>query len=151
MREHDEKWNKGSEDTLRNRYITFLIGQEFYGMPIKHVMEIVNMQPITAIPHRPDYIKGVINLRGTVIPVMDAGLRMKQQPCDYNGRTCIIIIDMNGRKFGLVVDNVSEVLTISEEHVVENPGFSDDDQEKFIPCIGKLGSRMILLVDCSRL
>ena len=83
------------EDNLGDRYLTFQLDEEIYGIDLKYVKEIVGMQAITAIPDTPDYIRGIINLRGKIIPVMDVRLRFKKPPVEYNDRTCIIVIDID--------------------------------------------------------
>ena len=103
------------EDTQKGKYLIFSLGNEFYGIEIKYVTEIIGVQPITEIPELPDYIKGIINLRGKIIPVMDVRIRFKKSPMEYNDRTCVIVIDVKDTSVGLIVDSVSEVLSIEEE------------------------------------
>lgn len=140
------------EDTQKNRFLTFAIGKEIYGIEIMHVTEIIGIQNITAVPELPEYLKGIINLRGKIIPVMDVRIRFKKEAKKYDDRTCVIVIDVEGSPIGLVVDNVSEVLSISESDIVEPPkmntGFSSSN---FVSRIGKTGSDVKLLLDCRKL
>ena len=138
-------------DTLQNRYLTFLIGQEVYGIEVKYVTEIVGMQTITEMPEFPHYVKGIMNLRGKIIAVVDVRLRFKKEPKEYDDRTCIIVVDFKGTSIGLIVDTVSEVITIPEEDVTDAPQFNKSLQNKCIRKIGKVGEDIRLLVDCEKL
>ncbi|NLM45343.1 MAG: purine-binding chemotaxis protein CheW, partial [Firmicutes bacterium] len=88
------------EDTLKNTYLLFSIGNESYGVEVKYVTEIVEIQKITEMPEIPEHFKGIINLRGKVIPVMDVRLRFKKEPKDYNDRTCVIVVDIRDMSIG---------------------------------------------------
>ena len=140
------------EDTQKNRFLTFAVGKEIYGIEIMHVTEIIGIQSITAVPELPDYLKGIINLRGKIIPVMDVRLRFKKEPRTYDDRTCVIVIDVESSPIGLIVDNVAEVLTIQDTDIVEPPrlknGFGGSN---FVNRIGKTGNEVKLLLDCSKL
>lgn len=138
------------EDTQAGKYLTFSLGSEFYGIEIKYVTEIVGIQPITEVPELPEYIKGIINLRGKIIPVMDVRLRFKKGQMDYNDRTCIIVIDILDISIGMIVDAVSEVLSISEEEIVPPPDVNKNGK-KYIKGIGKSGSEVTLILDCEKL
>jgi len=83
------------EDTLKGKYLIFSMGKEQYGMEIRYITEIIGIQPITEVPEMPDYVKGITNLRGKIIPVMDARLRFRKETREYDDRTCIIVIDTN--------------------------------------------------------
>mgnify|MGYP001013015958 CR=1 FL=1 len=139
------------EDTQEGRYLTFSLGKESYGIEIRYVTEIIGIQPITEIPGLPDYVKGIINLRGKIIPVMDVRLRFKKEPKEYNDRTCVIVVDIRDMSIGLVVDSVSEVLTIPEQDIVEPPQMNQGYQNRYIKKIGKVGGDVKLLLDCDRL
>lgn len=139
------------EDTQKGRFLTFILGKETYGIEIKHVTEIIGIQAITEIPELPEYIKGIINLRGKIIPVMDVRLRFKKEPKEYNDRTCVIVIDIKDISVGLIVDSVSEVLTILEEDIVEPPQMNKGFNNRYIKRIGKVGNDVKLLLDCEKL
>lgn len=138
------------EDTQKDRFLTFQIGNEVYGIEIKCVTEIIGIQPITEVPELPDYIRGIINLRGKIIPVMDVRLRFKKEGVEYNDRTCVIVVDIGGVSIGLIVDNVSEVLTIPEEEIVAPPDVKSGGN-RYIKGIGKVENQVKLLLDCNRL
>lgn len=139
------------EDTQKGRFLTFSLGKESYGIEIKHVTEIIGMQFITELPELPAYVKGIINLRGKIIPVMDVSLRFKKEPKAYNDRTCVIVIDIKGLAIGLIVDSVSEVLTILEQDIVEPPQMNKGFNNRYIKNIGKVGHEVKLLLDCEKL
>lgn len=139
------------EDTLKGRYLTFLIGNESYGLEVRYVTEIVGIQNITAIPELPEYVKGIINLRGKIIPVMDVRLRFKKEPKEYNDRTCVIVIDIRDLSIGLIVDMVSEVITIPDQDIVEPPQMNKGFSNRYIRNIGKVGNDVKLLLDCEML
>ncbi len=138
------------EDTQKGRFLTFSVGKEEYGIEIKYVKEIIGIQEITEIPELPNYVKGIINLRGKIIPVMDVRLRFKKEPKEYNDRTCIVVIDIDEISIGLIVDNVSEVLTIEEENIVPPPDLKTGFHNRFVKGIGKVGSEVKLLLDCEK-
>jgi purine-binding chemotaxis protein CheW len=138
------------EDTLKGRFLTFILGKESYGIEIKYVTEIIGLQPITEVPELPDYIRGIINLRGQIIPVMDVRQRFKKPFMEYNDRTCVVVIDIGDISIGLIVDSVSEVLSISESEIVPPPEIHKTGN-KFIKGIGKVGNEVKILLDCNKL
>lgn len=138
------------EDTQKGKFLTFSIGSEFYGIEIMYVTEIIGIQSITEVPELPDYIKGIINLRGKIIPVMDVRLRFKKEPREYNDRTCIIVIDINEISIGLIVDSVSEVLSIPDADIVPPPELNKGGN-KYIKGIGKVENDVKLILDCNKL
>lgn len=139
------------EDTQKNRFLTFSLDDGSYGIDIKYVIEIIGIQSITEIPELPDYVRGIINLRGKIIPVMDVRLRFKKEPKEYNDRTCVIVVDINDVSIGLIVDRVSEVITIPEEDMVEPPQMNKGFNNRYIKKIGKVGNDVKLLLDCEKL
>ncbi len=138
------------EDTQKGKYLTFSLGNELYGIEIKHVTEIVGLQPITEVPELPDYIKGIMNLRGKIIPLMDVRLRFKKPFRDYNDRTCVIVIDIDDLSIGLIVDSVSEVISIADSEIVPPPELNKVGN-RYIKGIGKVGNEVKLLLDCDKL
>jgi purine-binding chemotaxis protein CheW len=140
-----------ADDTQKDRFLTFLIGEVTYGIDISFVTEIVGLQPITMLPGLPVYLKGIINLRGRIIPVMDVRLRFKQAPQDYNDRTCIIIVNSGGLNLGLIVDAVAEVVTIPESNRVAPPSLQGETANPYIKAIGKVDDQVKLLLDCVKL
>jgi purine-binding chemotaxis protein CheW len=139
------------EDTQKGKYLTFNIGTEFYGIEIKYVTEIIGIQAITEVPELPEHIRGIINLRGKIIPLMDIRLRFKKAFREYNDRTCIVVVDIKDISVGLIVDCVSEVITIPEQDIVEPPQINKGFNNKYIKKIGKIGNDVKLLLNCEKL
>ncbi len=139
------------EDTQKDRFLTFSLGKESYGIEIKYVTEIIGIQAITEIPELPEYVKGIINLRGKIIPAMDVRLRFRKESREYNDRTCIVVVDISDVSIGLIVDSVSEVLTIPEQDIVDPPSMSNGFSNRYIKMIGKVGNEVKLLLDCDKL
>ncbi len=133
--------------------MTFKSGNEYFGLEIQYVNEIIQLQAITAIPETEDYIKGLINLRGKVIPVVDVRLRFKQEPFEYNDRTCIIVINIKSMMVGLIVEKIAEVVEIKEDNILPPPsvGRTDKVQNKYVYGIGKVGDTVKLLLDPDKL
>ena len=139
------------EDTQKGKYLTFLLGEESYGIGIEHVTEIIGLLPITVVPEVPAYIRGIMNLRGRIIPVMDMRLRFKKPFVEYDERTCIIVVEIGENSVGLIVDRVSEVTNISDDNIVEQPMLSSGASNRYIRSIGKVGGEVKMLLDCDQL
>ncbi len=132
------------------KYLTFALADEEYGIGILKIKEIIGMMPITTIPQSPPFVKGVINLRGKVIPVIDLRLRFEMESIDYNERTCIIVVEIEAEKgiiqLGIVVDSVCEVLNIPGEEIEETPSFGTKLNTEYIMGVAKMeGAVKILL------
>lgn len=140
-------------NSQKDKYVTFKSGNEYFGLKIEYVNEIIVFQEITEIPESEDYIKGLINLRGKIIPVIDVRLRFKQEPFEYNDRTCIIVINVNDLVVGLIVEKIAEVVEITEDNILPSPsiGKADKSQNKYVYAIGKVGDDVKLLLDPDKL
>lgn len=134
---------------LGGKYLTFRLGEEEYGLEILKVREIIGMMDITAVPRTPEFVRGVINLRGNVIPVIDLRLRFTMPPAERTDETCIIVVDVEGVEMGIVVDRVSEVLAIANEEIQEPPSFGVAVDTDFILGIGKVANRVAILLNIS--
>lgn len=139
------------EDTQKGKYLTFALGDEQYAIEIRHVVDIIGIQDITEIPNQPEYIMGVINLRGKIIPTMDVRKRFNKSFNDYNNRTCIIVVELNAVSVGLIVDMVLEVIAIPDEQIAEPPTFNTDFKNKFILGIGKIQNDIVIILDSDKL
>ena len=140
------------DNSQENKYLLFHIDKEIYGIGIMHVTDIIELQKITTVPDMPDYIKGVINLRGKVIPVMDLRLRFKMDFRDYDDRTCIIIINVDNMSIGLIVDTVSEVRDILDNDIDPPPQFkSEHSAERYISGLGKIEGEVKILLDVHKI
>jgi len=136
------------------KYLTFALGSEEYGLEILKVREIIGYMEITAVPQTPSYVKGVINLRGQVIPVIDLRAKFEMETAQVTEETCIIVVEIrqDGRKFstGIVVDHVQEVLDIEGENIEEAPQFGSSVNTDFILGMGKVGESVKILLDIDK-
>lgn len=139
------------ENTLKDKYLTFIINDQIYGLEIKYITELINMQPITKMPDIPEYVKGIINLRGRVIPLIDVRLRFNMEPMDYNMKTSIIVVDIMEKSIGLIVDYVKEVITLTDENMVESTMINKKFGNQFVKGFGKIGSDILLLINCEKI
>ncbi|MCI9080174.1 MAG: purine-binding chemotaxis protein CheW [Lachnospiraceae bacterium] len=141
------------EDTQKGKFMTFRTGNEYYGISISYVNEIIVMQPITAIPEAEDYIKGLLNLRGKIIPVIDVRVRFEMSQKDYTDRTCIIVINVKSTTIGLIVEEIAEVDTIMDSDIMPPPtlGHKGKEQNKYVYGLAKTGNTVKLLLDPERL
>ncbi len=148
-----EKLHMSEIDVKLDKYVTFKSGNEYFGLKIEYVNEIIVMQEIAQIPESEDYIKGLINLRGKIIPVMDVRIRFKQEPIEYNDRTCIIVINVKGTVVGLIVEKIAEVVELSENDILEPPtiGKEENRVNRYVYGIGKAASGVKLLLDPDKL
>ncbi len=139
-------------DTEKGKYMTFKNMGEYYGVALKNVVEIVGIQKITAIPEVEDYIKGLINLRGKIIPVIDVRVRFRQEPFEYNDRTCIIIINVNDILVGLIVETIAEVVEIDDSEIVPPPTLNPKNvRNQYVYGLGKVGDSVKMLLDPDKL
>ena len=143
-------FNQAAEDTLHGKYLTFFLDQECYGMEISFITDIIQMQPIATLPEVKHYVKGIINLRGEIIPVMDVRLRFGKPVIAYNERTCVIVARSGVLCVGLIVDSVSEVIQIPDENISQPPKINGSSN-RFIKSIGKVGQEIKLLLDFEKL
>lgn len=136
---------------LGGKYLTFRLGSEEYGLGIMKIREIIGLMPITSVPQTPRFVKGVINLRGKVIPVIDLRLRFSMDEISHDDRTCIIVLDISGVSrnllIGIIVDSVSEVLNIRAEEIEETPAFGVRLNTDYILGMAKSGGGVKILLD----
>ncbi len=149
----DLKANSNGRDEQKGKYMTFKSGNEYFGLEIRYVNTIIQLQSVTKIPETEDYIKGLINLRGKVIPVIDVRLRFKQPELDYNDRTCIIVINVKSMMVGLIVEQIAEVVEIADDNILPPPtiGRGDKGHNKYVYGIGEVGDTVKLLLDPDKL
>ena len=134
-----------------NQYLTFTLGNEEYGLEILKVQEIKGYSLITRVPRSPEFVKGVLNLRGTIVPVIDLRARFGLERRDYDQFTVIIVVVVAGRAMGLIVDAVSDVLNLPQSEIAETPEFSNRVDTKFISGMGRAGDKLIILLDVEKL
>ncbi len=149
----DDFWGDDEEDddTQKDKYLTFHLDVEDYGIEIRHVKEIISIQKITDVPDLPDFVKGVINLRGQVIPTLDLRLRFGLPFKEYDERTCIIITHMNDAPVGVIVDTVNEVLDIPPEMIAPPPSVQKGAAHRFILGLGRVGEDVKIILNAGKL
>ncbi len=135
---------------LAGKYLTFELAGEEYGLEILKVREIFGIMSITSVPQTPEFVKGVINLRGKVIPVIDLRLKFGLEEINQTEETCIIVVNVGNIEMGVVVDKVSEVLDIVSEEIEEAPEFGSDVETGFILGMGKAGDQVTILLDIEK-
>ena len=139
------------EEEQENLFLTFNIEDESYGIKISSINEIINMFKITQIPEVPEYIKGVINLRGQVIPVIDVRLRFGKEEIDYTETTCTIVVIHNNNLIGLIVDSVDEVVQINEENIEKMESSEHEAKTQFIYGLGKVEDSVKIILSLETL
>lgn len=137
--------------TMKDRFMTFFLGQELYGVAIENIIEIVGIQNITVVPDMPSFVKGVINLRGKVIPVLDVRLRFGMEERGYDDRTCIMVSKVDDMEIGLIVDSVDEVKDIDESLISNAPEVSTVGSSRFISGIAHVGESIVVILDVTKL
>lgn len=137
-------------DNIKNKYLTFIIDSEEYATEIKDIKEIISISAITKVPHTPSYLKGIINLRGDIIPVIDVRIRFLKENKEYDDLTCIIVYEFDDYTIGLIVDEVREVLYIDEKKVNPPPNAKLNFKNQFIKGIGNTGNDVKLILDLEK-
>lgn len=140
-----------SQSQTAGEYLTFTLGEEHYGVDILKVQEIRGYDAVTRLPDAPDYIKGVINLRGTIVPVIDLRLKLRLAQARYDSFTVMIVLNVEERVVGIVVDSVSDVVPLSGEQIRATPEFGAAVDTRCISGIGTLDDRMLILLDIETL
>jgi len=144
----------GLPSAQRNQYLTFTLGGETFGMEIRFIREILEVGGLTLVPLMPDFIRGVINLRGAVVPVIDLAVRFHRPPTEPTKRTCIVILEVDqGERMatlGIMVDNVSEVLDIQASEIEPAPNFGSNLRSDFIQGVGKVAGRFVILLSVNQ-
>ncbi|WP_022663080.1 chemotaxis protein CheW [Paucidesulfovibrio longus] len=135
------------EDAQKDKYLTFHLGDEQYGVEIAYVTEIVGIQKITSVPDMPEFVRGVINLRGQVIPVMDVRTRFRMPPRDYDDRTCVVVVRIGEQTIGLVVDMVNEVADIPKDQISPPPSSGVGKGSRYIQGLGKIDDDVKILLN----
>lgn len=139
------------ESTMDNKYVTFKIDKEYYGINIESVTAIEKMENITRVPNSPKYIKGVINLRGNVITLISLRNKMNIQDIDITNNSRIIVVSKDEITLGLIVDSSSEVIEINPGDIDKPPSTSEKESSTYISGVGKVDDRLIILLDLSKI
>lgn len=133
------------------QYVTFLIGGETYGVEVLQVQEIIGMTPITFVPNSMNFMKGVINLRGTVVPVIDMRLKLNLDERQYDVSTVIIVVEVKERMIGIIVDSVSDVVSLPVNSIQDTPHFTSKIETDFVKGIGQLDENLVIILDVGRI
>jgi purine-binding chemotaxis protein CheW len=139
------------ESAEEQRYLTFWTDSELYGIPIADVVQIISMQDITPLPDFPNYAKGVINLRGIIIPVIDMRIRLKKPEVEYTDNTCIIVTSIQDTYIGFIVDTVDQVATIGQDDITPAPKVSKEVTNRYLTGIGQVNDKVVLILDLSKI
>ena len=140
-----------SVSEMKGKYLTFFTDQQLFGVPIADVVQIVGIQTITEVPEFPSYAKGIINLRGSIIPLIDVRLRFGKPECEYNERTCIIVTSISEKAIGFIVDEVDAVTNIDDEKISAPPKISEDQTNTFLTGVATVESKVVLLISTNKL
>ncbi|MFT3952418.1 MAG: chemotaxis protein CheW [Oscillospiraceae bacterium] len=133
------------------KFLSFLIGERHYAFPISEVQEIVEVQEITDVPEFPYYVKGVINLRGVIIPVISVRMRFNKPEIEFDDRTCIIVLRTEGVEAGFIVDTVEEVIDLDKKDISPVPDIMTGTHTRFIDNVGKIGKKIVMLLSAKRM
>ncbi len=133
------------------KLLTFMLGKQEYGIQILEAREVVGMMHIDPVPQTPDFMKGVINLRGKIIPVIDLRSKFEMEKADYTGDTCIVVVDIKGKMTGVIVDFLSGVITLEKNNFEESPDLGSNIQTDFITGMAKLEKRLIIVLDMGKI
>lgn len=142
---------KKEASTYEGQFLTFALDNEEYGIEILKVREILRVMDITTVAQTPDFMKGVINLRGKVIPVVDLRLKFSMPEEEYTQETCVIVVEADNSQVGIIVDSVSEVLDIKSGEREETPSFGQGIDTDFIMGLGKVKEKIIILLDIEQI
>ena len=147
----DHAINPVADNVLAREFLTFTLGDEEYGIDILKVQEIRGYDAVTKVPDTPEFIKGVINLRGTIVPIADLRIKFRVGEATYNEFTVVIILHVLGRVVGVVVDGVSDVISLSPENIQPAPEFGAALETEYLLGLGTVAERMLILVDIEKL
>lgn len=141
---------KSAGSVFTDKYLTFYIGETIYGVALDNVIEIIGIQEAATVPGVPKHIKGIINLRGRIVPVINARLKIGIEEIPYDERTCIIVINWNDSLVGLIVDRVAEVADFTSDQLSALPDFSNLNSNKYLSSVCKIGERLVMILDCDK-
>ena len=140
-----------ADNALKNQYLTFWADGQLFGVSIVNVMQIIRTQKIVEIPDYTPYAKGIINLRGSIVPILDIRMRLGKPQVEYSERTCIVIIEVREKLYGIAVDLVNEVMEILPENISPPPQMDGESVSEYLSGITKLDEKVVMVLDCSSL
>lgn len=136
---------------MGGKYLTFFTDKQLFGIPISDIIQIIKVQEITKIPDFPYYAKGIINLRGEIIPVIDMRLRFHKDEVPYDERTCIIVTNIRKEGIGFIVDSVNEVTEIDLTQISEPPKMAGNEENAYLAGIGRVDDKVVLLLQTAKI
>ena len=139
-----------TEDDLTGRFLTFYIDNAVYGIELTHVIDIISAQEVTNVPSTPAYVKGIINLRGSIVPVIDVRLKFNIPEREYDDHTCFIVVDIDDMQVALVVDTVDEVVNLDNQVTASLPEFNNVNTKEYLRSISKVDDHLVLNLDCEK-
>ncbi|MCL6471581.1 MAG: chemotaxis protein CheW [Firmicutes bacterium] len=145
-----EKVNEAISKGTGDQFVTFTLEGEEYGVEILKVQEIIGYQGFTKVPNVPDFVKGVLNLRGSVVPVIDLRLKFSMKEKEYDKFTVILILEVKERIIGVIVDAVSDVVSLTEDDIQPTPDFSSGIRADFIASMGRKDDKLIIILDIDK-
>ena len=145
-----ENLEKNLPENISTKYLTFYLAKEMYGIEILKVREIIGMMDITPVPQTPDFVKGLINLRGKVLAVIDLRTKFGFEETEYKNETCMIIVDLIEKQIGLIIDSVCEVVDIPTSVMEKTPSFGASINTDFIKGIGKIEKQVVILLNIEK-
>lgn len=143
--------NLTHDQSRENQYVTFSLDSEHYAIAATQVREIICLPPVTRVPELPDFLKGVINLRGTIMPVLDLKMKFGMAATPYHPKTCVIIISLDERLLGMIVDAVNDVIDLAGEAISATPAFGRDINPEYIAGLGKRGEQLVIILDTNKI
>lgn len=139
-----------TEDDLTGRFLTFYIDNAVYGIELTHVIDIISAQEVTNVPSTPAYVKGIINLRGSIVPVIDVRLKFNIPEREYDDHTCFIVVDIDDMQVALIVDTVDEVVNLDNQVTASLPEFNNVNTKEYLRSISKVDNHLVLNLDCEK-
>lgn len=140
-----------ANETHKDQFVIFSLADEHYGVAATMVREIICLPPITRIPHLPGFFMGVINLRGTILPVLDLKLKFGMATAAYHAKTCVVIIELNEKLIGMIVDAVIDVVDLLPKDIDTSHAFGNEIHAEYIAGLAKLGDKLVILLDAKRI
>lgn len=146
-----EEFNPATtEDDLTGRFLTFYTDNAVYGIELTHVIDIISAQEVTNVPSTPAYVKGIINLRGSIVPVIDVRLKFNIPEREYDDHTCFIVVDIDDMQVAIVVDTVDEVVNLDNQVTASLPEFNNVNTKEYLRSISKVDNHLVLNLDCEK-
>ncbi len=143
----DVNKNEVVVDDLKGSYLTFFVDESVYGVELYNVIEIISIQAITVVPHVPEYVKGIINLRGKIVPVIDVRTKFALNIREYDDHTSIVVLNYQDMQLGIIVDRVSDVVNANNSAMVGLPNLGEVERNKYLGNVMKIGDRLVLTID----